>query len=58
VYRTPPKLETLTMTITIDCPWCDGPVALGDEDEVVACDVCGIVAAIASDEPATLALAA
>jgi hypothetical protein len=37
------------MTLTLDCPWCDGHVALGDEDEVLACDACGVVAHLATE---------
>ena len=46
------------MTLTLDCPWCDGHVALDDSDESLACDACGIVAAIAPDDAPTLAAAA
>jgi len=46
------------MTLTLDCPWCDGHVALDDSDESLACDTCGIVAAIAPDDAPTLAAAA
>ena len=37
------------MTTTIECPWCDGPVALHDEDDVLACDDCGVAAHLAPD---------
>ena len=37
------------MTLTLECPWCDGPVALRDEDEALACDACGVVAHLAVD---------
>ena len=46
------------MTITLDCPWCDGHVALQDAEESVACDACGIVADIATDDVTTLVAAA
>ena len=36
------------MTLTLECPWCDGHVALHDEDDVLACDACGVVAHLAS----------
>ena len=37
------------MTLTLECPWCDGHVALRDEDEVLVCDACGVVAHLAAD---------
>ncbi len=46
------------MTMTLDCPWCDGPVALLETDETLACDACGIVADVASDDRPSLAAAA
>ena len=46
------------MTITLECPWCDGPVALQDETDLVDCDACGILAHLVLDEPVRLAAAA
>jgi hypothetical protein len=46
------------MTITLECPWCDAHVALQEADESVACDACGIVADIATDEVTILVAAA
>jgi hypothetical protein len=46
------------MKVTVDCPWCDAPVALGDSDDVVACDACAVVADLAPDERVRLADAA
>ena len=43
------------MTVTVDCPWCSAPVALGDEDRGLACDACGVVADLGTDEPLRLA---
>jgi hypothetical protein len=46
------------MVISVECPWCAGPVGLADEATAVACDDCGIVADIATDALAHLAEAA
>lgn len=46
------------MTLTMDCPWCDGHVALRDEDDALACLACGVLADLAADRPAELAAAA
>ena len=46
------------MTLTLDCPWCDGHVALHDGEDVLACDACGVVAHLATDAPTELAEAA
>lgn len=51
-------MEDRTMTISLECPWCDGHVALDDEADLVTCDACGVVAHLAADEPAVLAAAA
>lgn len=46
------------MTLTVDCPWCSGPVFLRDEDEVIVCEACDIQAGLAPDERALVAAAA
>ena len=46
------------MPVTIDCLWCDAPVALGDREVALACDSCGVVTEFVSDEPVHLAEAA
>ena len=46
------------MALTIDCPWCNAPVALLDEDLALACDACGVMADLAMDERVSLAEAA
>jgi primosomal protein N' len=46
------------MTITLECPWCDGRVALDDEANLVTCDACGVVSHLSTEEPAVLAAAA
>jgi len=46
------------MTVSVDCPWCSGPVALGLDDRAIACDACGVVADLAADEEFVLADAA
>jgi len=46
------------MTLTIECPWCDGHVALDDEDDAVACVACGVVVPFAADPREELAAAA
>ncbi len=43
---------------TIECPWCDGPVALPDESAAMACDACGVVELLAADPRPVLAAAA
>jgi hypothetical protein len=46
------------MTMSLECPWCDGRVALDDEADLVSCDACGVVAQLAADGPVVLAAAA
>ena len=46
------------MTSTLECPWCDGHVALRDEDEILTCDACGVVAHLTADPLVDLAVAA
>lgn len=46
------------MTIAIECPWCDGHVALDDEADLVTCEACGVVSHLAGEEPTVLAAAA
>lgn len=46
------------MTLTLECPWCDGHVGLHDKDEFLACDACGVVAHLAADRLVDLAEAA
>lgn len=46
------------MTLTLECPWCDGRVALSDVDEILVCDACGVVAHLAADQVMDLAEAA
>ena len=46
------------MTLTVDCPWCRAPIALRDEEITLACDACGVVADLTTDEPVRLAEAA
>jgi primosomal protein N' len=46
------------MTLTVDCPWCDVPVGVHDDDDVIACEACGVVADLAPDAPMPLADAA
>jgi len=43
--------------ITVDCPWCDGPVELGEAE--LHCPECTITIPVASDiqEPALAAAA-
>jgi hypothetical protein len=35
--------------ITLDCPWCDGPMALEAESDDVACDGCSVRVELAPD---------
>ena len=46
------------MTVTLECPWCDGHVALQDEDDALACDACGVITLLAADPREELAAAA
>jgi len=46
------------MTVTLECPWCDGDVALQDEADALACLACGVVAMLAADPREELAAAA
>jgi len=46
------------MPLTLECPWCDGHVALDDEDDALACDGCGVVAHLATEPLIDLADAA
>lgn len=46
------------MTITLECPWCDGHVALDDEADLVSCDACGVVSHLATEGSSVLAAAA
>jgi len=46
------------MTLTVECPWCDGHVALQDEDDALACAACGVVVQLAADPLEELAAAA
>jgi hypothetical protein len=43
--------------ITVDCPWCDGPVALEHAD-VFRCDGCAVEVELAPDVVLEVALAA
>jgi hypothetical protein len=38
--------------VIVDCPWCLGPVALGDEDAELKCEGCSVSVEIAADEVA------
>ena len=53
-----PGLGGRQMTFTVDCPWCSRPVALGDDDQTIACDACGVASDLAADEEFVLADAA
>jgi hypothetical protein len=45
--------------VTLDCPWCDGPMALETEADGAACDGCSVRVELAPDPmPATIARAA
>ncbi len=45
--------------ITLDCPWCDGPMALETGAADAACDGCSVRVELAPDPvPAKAALAA
>jgi hypothetical protein len=38
--------------VIVDCPWCLGPVALGDEEAELNCDGCSISVEVVTDEVA------
>jgi hypothetical protein len=42
----------------VDCPWCDGPMAVERDRAVVECRECGVVVEFAPDPLAELAAAA
>jgi hypothetical protein len=42
--------------ITIDCPFCDGPLAMDEALVTVACDGCGVSIEIAPDPAPALSL--
>ena len=45
--------------VTLDCPWCDGPMALETEASDAACDGCSVRVELAPDPiPPTIARAA
>jgi hypothetical protein len=44
--------------VTVDCPWCDGPVALEAESAVVRCDACRVAVDLAVDPAGAPDLAA
>jgi primosomal protein N' len=46
------------MTLSVDCPWCDAPTTLRDDDANLRCEACGVTADLAPTEPARLADAA
>jgi len=46
------------MDITIECPWCDRDVALRDDADLIACDVCGVAIEFAGETYPILAVAA
>lgn len=46
------------MTTTVECPWCDAPTILRDDDDSLRCEACGVSADLAPTEPARLAEAA
>jgi hypothetical protein len=35
--------------ITVDCPWCDGPMAFELDSDDVACDGCSVRVELAPD---------
>ena len=45
--------------VTLDCPWCDGPMALETEANDAACEECSVRVELAPDpRPAIAARAA
>lgn len=51
--------EEMRHMVTLDCPWCDGPMALEAGADDVACDGCSVRVELAPDPlPATIARAA
>jgi len=43
---------------TIDCPWCDGAVAIDDTLLEITCESCGVSADIAPDPAGSVVLEA
>ena len=51
------SMETNPMLI-VDCPLCDGPVAVHADEDALDCDACGVRIQIADPDPVPLAVAA
>lgn len=49
--------EVTREMVTVDCPWCEAPVALEGADGF-RCDGCSVEVQFAADETAEVALAA
>lgn len=41
--------EELDHMVTLDCPWCDGPMALEAEAVDADCEACGVRVELAPD---------
>ena len=44
--------------LIVDCPLCDGPVALPADEDTLDCDACGVRVQIADPDPISLPIAA
>jgi hypothetical protein len=44
--------------LIVDCPMCDGPVALHADEDALDCDACGVRVQIAEPDPIALSAAA
>ncbi len=53
------RLKELKDMVTVDCPWCDGPMALEADRDDAACEGCSVRVELAPDRlPAVTAAAA
>jgi hypothetical protein len=43
------RMKELQHMVTVDCPWCDGPMALEADAADAACDACSIRVELAPD---------
>ncbi len=52
------RMKELKHMVTVDCPWCDGPIALEADAADASCDGCSIRVELAPDLPVVTARAA
>ncbi len=53
------RMKELRYMVTVDCPWCDGPMAIEADADDAACEGCSVRVELAPDRiPAVTARAA